>query len=218
MEVNGKNAWILEAKAPNESVVKSAHVEQAYSYAIHSEIRVKYFALCNGKEFALYAIGEPKMLVLHFPIQALPRYWEMIKSRLAPDKVYLSTKKINKDLGLHLKRLGFTNFESIVFIKVLAPFIARMGPDLFSFSSGTTSEGEVYCATFDFNLATANQLKGLIPQAGFDILMKPFDGTISKIVFGDTNISFNINAIIGEKLEENEDEIFLPLKLKNFIR
>src|ERR1035437_1435053 len=49
MEVSNKNAWIMEAKAPTEEIVKSVHVEQAYSYAIHNEIRVNYFVLCNGK-------------------------------------------------------------------------------------------------------------------------------------------------------------------------
>src|SRR5438045_2526127 len=34
-EVDGKPAWILDAKSPTEEIIKSQNVEQAYSYAIH---------------------------------------------------------------------------------------------------------------------------------------------------------------------------------------
>ena len=44
LEVNDRYAWILEAKAPKEEILKTKHVEQAYSYAMHSEIRVPYFS------------------------------------------------------------------------------------------------------------------------------------------------------------------------------
>jgi len=47
-----KPYWVLDAKSPTEDVIKSKHVEQAYSYAIHPEVRAELFALCNGKEFA----------------------------------------------------------------------------------------------------------------------------------------------------------------------
>ncbi|MYA92019.1 MAG: type I restriction enzyme HsdR N-terminal domain-containing protein, partial [Chloroflexi bacterium] len=49
-----KPAWILDAKAPRQPVSSGGHVEQAYSYAKHPEIRSRYFALCNGSEFALF--------------------------------------------------------------------------------------------------------------------------------------------------------------------
>lgn len=51
-----KPYWVLDAKSPSEKIRKSEHVEQAYSYAIHPEIRADLYALCNGKEFILYSI------------------------------------------------------------------------------------------------------------------------------------------------------------------
>ena len=44
-EVNGQPTWILDAKAPTEAIVKSKNVEQAYSYAIHNEVRVDFFRI-----------------------------------------------------------------------------------------------------------------------------------------------------------------------------
>lgn len=218
MQANNINAWILEAKAPTESVIKSAHVEQAYSYAIHSEIRVKYFGLCNGKEFALYAVGEAEMLICNFKIQALPRYWKTIKDRLSPENIHLPTPKFKKDLGLHLKRLGFNTLDSFFFYKVLASHVARLDNDHFCFSSNPIlDQGEEYCATFDFDLVTATQLKGLIPTNGFDALMQPFKGSPQTVVFADADIFLNVQVDMGDMLAENKDEIFLPLRLTKFL-
>jgi len=208
MEVSGKNAWVVEAKAPNEEIIKSVHVEQAYSYAIHSEIRVNYFALCNGKFFTLYHISEIKPL-LYFPIQFLYQYWNDIKTRLEPDTVF-NEHPFKKDLGLHLKRLGFTRFESTVFPNVLPLYIGRISADLFTFSStATLDNNEKYVATFDFDLNVAKQLQGLIPQQGFDLLMKPFTD-MQRIHFQEP-IYLNVEVVIGDKLEETDKEIFLPL-------
>lgn len=41
-EVDGKYAWVLDAKAPNEDLKTGKNVEQTYFYAIHPDIRVDY--------------------------------------------------------------------------------------------------------------------------------------------------------------------------------
>jgi DNA modification methylase len=56
--VENKPAWILDAKAPDESIESGQNVEQAYSYAIHPEIRAKVFALCNGRELIVFQIDQ----------------------------------------------------------------------------------------------------------------------------------------------------------------
>ena len=45
---------ILDAKRPSEEIVNSVHVEQAYSYAIHPEVRCKIYGLCNGRQLSLF--------------------------------------------------------------------------------------------------------------------------------------------------------------------
>ncbi len=50
LKVEDNFAWVLDAKAPSESVTDSDNIEQVYSYAAHPEIRSTYFALCNGLE------------------------------------------------------------------------------------------------------------------------------------------------------------------------
>ena len=210
-EVNNKPAWILEAKSPTESILNSEHVEQAYSYAIHSEVRAKLFALCNGSEFVLYNIEEINP-ILHFPIKSLPLYWGTLKQILAPDNVLKSFPlKYSKDLGLHLKRLGFDTFENLIFFDVPITSIGQLDPDMFSFSGTVTENGERYVVTFDLGMDVFEQLKGKIPDKAIDILSERKSDSRQVVRFGDMAFVVNINCRLGSKFEENEKEIFLPL-------
>lgn len=210
-EVDNKPAWILDAKSPSESIVNSKHVEQAYSYSIHSDVRVKFFALCNGLEFALYNIEEIKP-ILHFPVKALPLYWETLRQFLTPEYVFTKNPlKYCKDLGLHLKRLGFDSFESLIFPNVPITNIGQMDPDFFSISGTVVDNGEKYVVTFDFGADVFEQLKGKIPDNAIKILSIRKPDSRQAVKFGDRAFIVNIECKIGSKLEENEKEIFLPL-------
>jgi hypothetical protein len=150
-EVNGRLAWMLEAKAPSEAILNTKHVEQAYSYAIHSEIRVSYFSLCNGREFVLYHVSKPQPII-HFDMRALPSYWDNLSKLLGPNEVLDYDFSLKKDFGLHLKRLGFGEFSNLIFPNVPIAFIGKIGNDQFTFGSGLNfGEGESYAVTFDFN-------------------------------------------------------------------
>ena len=52
-EVRGFARWPLEAKPPGEDISRD-DVEQAFTYAVHPEIRAPLFALSNGRSFLIY--------------------------------------------------------------------------------------------------------------------------------------------------------------------
>ncbi len=83
-EINGKYTWVLDAKAPNENITSSDHIEQVYSYAIHPDIQADIFALCNGKEFAAYKKDEKEPL-LFFQLSEIDQHWDEIQKLLNPD-------------------------------------------------------------------------------------------------------------------------------------
>ncbi|MBN2590827.1 MAG: type I restriction enzyme HsdR N-terminal domain-containing protein [Sedimentisphaerales bacterium] len=83
LSVGNKPAWVLDAKAPSESVQNSAHLEQVYSYAIHPDIRVKLFALCNGKELSVYQIDRQEPL-LYVHLSEINRHWQTVYDALSP--------------------------------------------------------------------------------------------------------------------------------------
>lgn len=216
-EVDNKPAWILDAKAPTESVIKSAHVEQAYSYAIHSEVRVKHFALCNGLDFALYNIDQIKP-ILHFPVKAIPLYWITLKQYLAPQNVFSNSPfNISKDLGLHLKRLGFDMFDSLIFPNVPITHIGQMDPDFFSLSGVVNDNGINYIVTFDFGYNVFEKLIGKIPDEAIKKLAIRRSDSRQAVKFADRVYFINIDCKIGDKLEENDKEIFLPLWINALI-
>lgn len=211
MEVNDRFAWVLEAKGPDESILNSKHVEQAYSYAIHTEIRVPYFALCNGREFVLYHISKTKPIV-HFNTRLLGSYWENLKKLLAPQNSLTCDFTLAKDFGLHLQRLGFDEFESLIFPGVPISVIGHFEDGKYTFGAGIPVEGgDAYLASFDFDRKILCELKGKIPQKAFDVLMRPLGSEIIQMHFPDMVYKVTVECRVGQKLEENDDEIFRPL-------
>ena len=86
LKIQNNYAWVLDAKAPNEKVKETDNVEQVYSYATHPEIRSTYFALCNGKEFALYRTASDDQPILYFPMDEIDKNWESLTRYIGPDR------------------------------------------------------------------------------------------------------------------------------------
>jgi len=82
--VDEKYFWVLDAKSPNENIQSGENVEQVYFYAIHPDVRVKYYALCNGREFVLYEIDKPDAL-LYFQLSEIDKHWKEIEKYLGPE-------------------------------------------------------------------------------------------------------------------------------------
>jgi predicted type IV restriction endonuclease len=79
LTINDRYFLVLDAKAPNENIISGKNIEQVYGYATHPEIRVQYFALCNGREFSLFTIYKNEPL-LYFKIKDINQYFEKLKS------------------------------------------------------------------------------------------------------------------------------------------
>jgi len=83
-EVNGKFAWVLDAKGPDEEIRTGDNRQQTYFYAIHPEIDVKYFALCNGREFIIFHISQTQA-VLYFSLSEIEKHWKELEKYLSPN-------------------------------------------------------------------------------------------------------------------------------------
>ncbi|MBJ9989427.1 type I restriction enzyme HsdR N-terminal domain-containing protein [Paenibacillus sp. S28] len=218
MEIDGRPCWIMEAKGPKKNILDSKYLEQAYSYAMHSEIKAWYYALCNGKEFVLYHVSEYKPL-LHFDIKQLPFYWEDLMRFLSPTQLLNNCNQfnpLNKDFGLHLKRLGFDTFNGLHFLEVPITFIAKLKDDLYTFATNIKEE-DAYCVSFDFNHTVFLELKGKIPDEAYAKLAEPLTDSMINIRFPDMRYFVNVSCGLGENMEENNEEIFLPLVINKFL-
>lgn len=215
-KINDKPAWILDAKAPNEPIIKSFHVEQAYSYAIHPEVRVKFYALCNGREFALYNIEEI-IPIRHFSMDKLPVHWPDLVRMLAPENVFnYKPHCLYKDLGLHLKRLGFREKDVFVFPNVPVTNITQLYPDKFTITENAVLDDDEYAASFDFGQDVFMQLIGKIPMEYIGCLSKRTEKQQS-VQFAREAFLINIECNLGNNMEENPQEIFQPLWIKRLL-
>jgi len=211
-------AWVLEAKSPHEDLLAPSHLEQAYSYAIHPEIRVPFFALCNGRRFTLYNVSRTTP-EFDFPIEMIGRYWPDLSQLLNPVKVLTSPSiQLSKDLGLHLQRLGCDRFERLIFPNVLVTHFGRISETTFTFSTSCLLDGAKYIVTFDFGPSLLPELAGLIPIEVYDLLSAEWKGEGIQIQFAHFNLTLNISCHIGDRLEENDREIFCPLIVDSFLR
>ncbi|MBK6911890.1 MAG: hypothetical protein IPH10_13340 [bacterium] len=82
-ERNGKFVALLDAKAPNEQIGDGEHRQQAYFYAIHPEIHVGVYGLCNGREIAIYRTTDTNP-ALFFHLSDLRENWDKLTSILSP--------------------------------------------------------------------------------------------------------------------------------------
>ena len=105
--------WVLDAKSPSEKTTKSKHVEQAYSYAIHPEVRAEYYSLCNGRYFTLYNIRKFNP-VLHFKLSDINKYWDILY-KLLNYSIKAKPEMIDflPDFGLYLKKWGLKKVLNI---------------------------------------------------------------------------------------------------------
>jgi len=104
---NDRPGWVLDAKSPSEAVDDPKHLAQVYSYAIHRDVRVAWYALCNGHEFALYHVADMSNTArVRFKIADICNYWAKLKEILVPLVIASYGLPYKKDFGIHLLQMG----------------------------------------------------------------------------------------------------------------
>jgi hypothetical protein len=101
LEVEGRLRWVIEAKAP-EVPLGQDQIEQAWSYANHPEVRSIYFALCNGREMAVYrtAFGPAAEPTLRVNYEDFDARWQLIENLLGPIALRRDYPNVELDVGL----------------------------------------------------------------------------------------------------------------------
>jgi 16S rRNA G966 N2-methylase RsmD len=107
LKVENSFAWVLDAKASNQKIINSDHVEQVYSYATHPEIRSNYFALCNGLEFACFRTTDTEKPILYFRVSEIDKHWQALQNLLSPNSFQIGKILVPENPVLPPK----TNFD-----------------------------------------------------------------------------------------------------------
>jgi len=209
LAVGGSTKWVLDAKAPTEAILAGKNVEQAYSYAIHKDVRVSIYGLCNGHTLAVFHISHLKP-ILNVPLTEINARWDEINRALSP-MAFVDPERLDffPDFGLAMFRFGGPNFNKIFFPWVPVHFIAKASDDVIAVTSTFDLAGD-YCATFDLDRAMYQVLLDNLPEVerkktNWALTRQPY-----YIRFEDNPPSLAFDTVLGKDVESNEREDYLP--------
>ena len=221
-EIDGKIHWILDAKSPVEEITKSKHVEQAYSYAIHPEIRSSFYALCNGKEFVLYETRKDKP-ILSFKMIDIASNFDLLRRLL--DSNFMANPEVVDyipDYGLTLTKMGVEPGFLLVALQVNTDFVAKIQDGYYTTSTeflhGKDVEGGeiIYTASFDFDEKLYRQLLSFFDAHKASIVQKSLSRQPFMINLKEDQLQFGICAVLGSNVFNNAEESYVPFNVIKF--
>ena len=214
-EVSGKPFWVLDAKSPNEKITSGKHVEQAYSYAIHPEIRTELFALCNGREFALFSIKKINP-ILHFEIPDYTSNLERMIRILSPEiKGDPELVNYHPDYGLHLHMLGISPGFKYIAMAVHASMISKISENEYTTMTVILDDIERVCS-FDFNPEQFEKLISFLPKSQGVKLRQALSHQPFSINLEGEEFLFGVSSELSNQIIENAEETYIPFKVKDF--
>lgn len=97
-----RGSFIVEAKAGHVPIT-DLEVEQAHSYAAHSQVGANYFVLCNGSAISVYETlsGAHARPICEIPLSDVSERFHEIENILSPDRL-LQNCHISYDKNLKL--------------------------------------------------------------------------------------------------------------------
>ncbi|HGY9594053.1 TPA: hypothetical protein ACOJPH_001707 [Vibrio campbellii] len=217
LEVGSSHRWILDAKAPNQDILKGKNVEQAFSYAIHPDVRAEKYALCNGKELTVFAVNKIKPL-LHLDITEWEKSWKSIEKVLSP-VAFARPHLLNfkPDFGLYMRKLGAEPGMNHYFIPIGLPMITKVEDGLYT-ACVNIMWGDDYLATsFDFDNIRYQQLLSIVPANTAEKIKHALSRQPYSIIFDmDEAPIVNVHSIIGSDTHSNDNEDYSPLWVEKF--
>ncbi|HEY4276049.1 MAG TPA: hypothetical protein VGM68_11225 [Rhizomicrobium sp.] len=210
-----KPLCILDAKSPTENILAPKNVGQAYSYAIHPEIKCSTFSLCNGKQLAVFDTSESKpSLVVNF--DEFESNWEVIEKHLGPRFLKNPTlRKFAPDLGFAMSRLGIGRETKIVMLSVQLNLFARLDDSLMTATANCGFADQPHCATFDFAASMLMEILAGLPEP----LAKAFRGALFRAPFmaaAELAIELDLELHLGPETQ-GQTEKFMPLIIDKVI-
>jgi len=227
LQVGGENAWILDAKAPGEVIDTGENVEQAYSYAIHRDIRVQLYALCNGREIVIFDIGK------------LTPVFRVALTEIADEDTwnhllfYVGTRAamphglplgFRLDYGLHVAKSGVHQNQGdreVIYVFQALPIasVAKVQDDLYAATGIYGEDGLEFMITFDFTPKEYESFlaalpENLVPNVRTRLSRQPY-----QVIFDPhSNPSIGVVAQLGPTTHSNPNESYRPFIASEFVR
>ena len=212
LSVAGSVKWVLDAKAPSEEILTGKHVEQAYSYAIHKDVRVSVYGLCNGHTIVVFHVShlEP---ILNVPLTEIDARWDEVNKTLCP-MAFIDPERLDflPDYGLTMLRLGGATFETMFFPWVPIHYIGKVSDDVVTLTA-QVNLGRDYCATFDLDPAMYQTLLSKLSEADRVRTTLALSRQPYHVLFDDDPPSLALKAKLENNVISNKREEYVPFKL-----
>lgn len=225
LQRDSHNSWILDAKAPGEIVTSGKNAEQAYSYAIHPDIRVEFYALCNGRRLVVFHISEIQPR-LDIDLSELATEWPQLLTLLSTRAAWPQGIKPGflPDMGVSLFKAGLAKdqdgkkvFQLFTGVSALVAF--KLSDDVYSLTARMDFElVPQFMATFDFSreVYETTFLEAMPPELREEVRAalanQPFRYHFAS---PDTAI-IGVAAEPGDTVHTNENESYCPFTAAGF--
>ena len=110
------------------------------------------------------------------------------------------------------------DFKTWLFTEVRSNLIMRLDEENYSFTTLATFGENEYALTFDFNIILYQAFldsidNNLAAKIDFDLRRSPFNSNLQP-----AEISVGIDCIIGNEVQSNDNEDYLPFNVTNFFK
>ena len=204
-----KPILILDAKHPAEDVLNKTHIHQAYSYAIHPEVRSKHFALCNGRNISVFSIDKAEPLLV-LPFEKFETCWSELEKHMAPRYLLQPfLRRFAPDFGFKLLQMGFQKSGDFVMPGVRLGTFGRVADGLYTAGSACDFGGEKHAINFDFSSDLLLDVVAGLPEEP----RKQFIEALSCAPFlaaAELTIEVDISVRLGQETQGTY-ETFVPL-------
>ncbi len=222
VQVNNKNAFIVEAKSPSQNIREGENVDQAYSYAMNREVQVNIYVLCNGRELNIFDVKKNEPLLSFQLANATKSDWENTYELLSP-AAFTNPHIFNykPDYGIWCLKNGMYEGEGSLqfFYNCYITYVARVEDNLYTFMAVIKRGDEELLASFDFDISLIENFMKQIP----DNLKYEVKEGITKNPFRyeakskEESFPLSFSAYLSDTVVRNENEDYIPLIVKEFL-
>ncbi|HEY1948320.1 MAG TPA: hypothetical protein VGG97_15025 [Bryobacteraceae bacterium] len=225
LERDGEYAWILDAKAPGENINTGKNVEQAYSYAMHRDIRVPLYGLCNGRNLVVYHVSEAEP-VIDVALQDIESVWPMILGILGCRSAWPNGLQPGffPDMGLALLKAGLAHDNAgknvfLMFASVLVTMVAKVEDGLYSLNGIYDPQGTSFIATFDFGPEEYKAFLAVLEDDLRENVASMLSRQPYRVFFDNGRQPWlTIMGELGNTTFTNENESYRPFRAEAFLK
>lgn len=199
---------VLDAKRPSEEITRSRHVEQAYSYAIHPEVRCDHYGLCNGKKLVVFEVAAFDPLLAVETTELNSRWDDVVKVLHHSFLEKPILRRFRPDFGLHARKAGL-DLAGTCLVGFHIDLLAKQTESKFSATCGCRFGDDDFMVTFDLGPEhLAPIMESLPPDKRREVLHALQCSPFLALVGG--KIVIDVGATFGP-VTQGEHEPFVPL-------